>query len=113
MRSDGPPATNATNIGNTTRHERCAREDERASTSVQAAAAARAGRMRGVNPFVIPRNHRVEEALSAASDDEDVGPFDRLLEASKHPYDETAANAPYAEPAPAEVTSLYQTFCGT
>ena len=93
--------------------ERCAREDEGLSTSGAAVGAARAERMRRVNPWVIPRNHRVEEALAAASDHEDLGPFDRLLEALKHPYDETPASAPYAEPASADVTAGYRTFCGT
>ena len=69
--------------------------------------------MRRINPWVIPRNHRVEEALAAASDREDLGPFDRLLDALRHPYDEIAENARYAEPAPAEVTAGYRTFCGT
>jgi len=90
--------------------ERCAREDEGGS---QGAAVARAERMRRVNPWVIPRNHRVEEALAAASDDGDLGPFDRLLGALRQPWGETAANAPYAEPAAAEVTAGYRTFCGT
>ncbi len=94
-------------------HQRCARDDEGASAGMQAAGAARAARLRRVNPFVIPRNHRVEEALSAASDDEDINPFERLLEALKHPNDETADNARYAEPAPAEITAGYRTFCGT
>jgi uncharacterized protein YdiU (UPF0061 family) len=93
--------------------ERCAREDEAASPTGTAGADARAERMRGVNPWMIARNHRVEEALAAASDDEDLGPFDRLLDALRQPYDETAANARYAEPAPAEVTAGYRTFCGT
>jgi hypothetical protein len=31
----------------------------------------------------------------------------------RQPYDEVAANARYAEPAPAGVTAGYQTFCGT
>ncbi len=93
--------------------ERCAREDDGLSTSGAAAGAARAERMRLVNPWVIPRNQRVEEALAAASDHEDLGPFDRLLEALKHPYDETPASAPYAEPASAAVTAGYRTFCGT
>jgi uncharacterized protein YdiU (UPF0061 family) len=94
--------------------ERCAGEDGGAAADGDAAAgAARAGRMRRVNPWVIPRNHRVEEALAAASDDEDIGPFDRLLEVLRHPYDETAGNARYAEPAAAEVTAAYRTFCGT
>jgi serine/tyrosine/threonine adenylyltransferase len=95
--------------------ERCAKEDEVASPGGNAAEAqtARAERMRRVNPWIIPRNHRVEEALAAASDDEDLRPFDRLLEALRRPYDDTAGNARYAEPAPAEVTACYRTFCGT
>jgi len=73
----------------------------------------RAGRMRRVNPAVIPRNHRVEEALSAASEDADLAPFTRLLSALRRPYDETPDLAEYTEPARAEVTACYQTFCGT
>ena len=92
--------------------ERSARDDA-ASGGEGDTAAARAIGMRRVNPWVIPRNHRVEEALTAASDGEDLGPFDRLLEALRHPYDESAENALYAEPAPADVTACYRTFCGT
>ena len=69
--------------------------------------------MRAVNPFVIPRNHLVEEALAAASDDDDLAPFESLLAALRQPFDETPALAPYGEPAPAEVTACYRTFCGT
>ena len=79
----------------------------------EGSAEARAARMRSVNPWVIPRNHRVEEALAAASDDDDLGPFHRLLTALGRPYDEIADNAAYAEPAPVEVTACYRTFCGT
>ncbi len=89
--------------------ERCARED---GDSVQAGAR-RAAAMRRANPFVIPRNHRVEEALAAASDEGDLGPFERLLGALRRPFDEDDALAPYGEPAPAEVTACYRTFCGT
>jgi uncharacterized protein YdiU (UPF0061 family) len=73
----------------------------------------RAARMRRVNPIVIARNHRVEEALAAASNDDDLGPFEGLLAALRQPYDEIAGHARYAEPAPAEVTACYRTFCGT
>jgi uncharacterized protein YdiU (UPF0061 family) len=69
--------------------------------------------MRRVNPFVIARNHRVEEALAAASDANDLGPFERLLAAVRHPYVENEEQAFFAQPAPAEVTACYQTFCGT
>ena len=92
--------------------ERCAREDEAPPARCRCRRR-RAARMRGVNPWIIPRNHRVEEALAAASDDGDLAPFDRLLAALRRPYDESAEDARYAEPAPAEVTAGYRTFCGT
>ncbi len=88
---------------------RCARED----AAQAGAGAARAARMRQINPWVIPRNHRVEEALAAASDAGDLAPFQRLLGALRQPWDESPASRPYAEPAPAAMTAAYQTFCGT
>jgi uncharacterized protein YdiU (UPF0061 family) len=76
-------------------------------------AAQRAALMRLVNPRVIARNHRVEEALAAASDAADLGPFERLLAALRRPFDDTPEHAAYAKPAPAAVTACYRTFCGT
>jgi uncharacterized protein YdiU (UPF0061 family) len=75
--------------------------------------AALAARLRAVNPARIPRNHRVEEALAAASDAGDLGPFERLLAALRRPFDDDPALAPYAEPAPAALAAGYRTFCGT
>jgi uncharacterized protein YdiU (UPF0061 family) len=69
--------------------------------------------MRAASPWLIPRNHRVEEALAAATNDADLAPFERLLAALRRPFDEVPELAPYAEPAPAAVTAGYQTFCGT
>ncbi len=69
--------------------------------------------MRQVNPWIIPRNHRVEEALDAASAEGELGPFEDLLRAIKRPFDEDPALARYAEPAPAAYTERYRTFCGT
>jgi uncharacterized protein YdiU (UPF0061 family) len=69
--------------------------------------------MRRVSPFVIARNHRVEEALAAASEGNDLAPFTRLLAAVREPYVERDEHAHFAQPAPAEVTACYQTFCGT
>ena len=69
--------------------------------------------MRGVNPLYIPRNHRVEEALAAASDTSDLGPFERLLDVLAQPFDERPGLEEYTVPAPADVTARYQTFCGT
>jgi uncharacterized protein YdiU (UPF0061 family) len=73
----------------------------------------RAARMRQVNPWISPRNHRVEEALAAASSQGDLQPFKALLAALQRPYDEDSALARYAQPAPIEVTAGYRTFCGT
>jgi uncharacterized protein YdiU (UPF0061 family) len=75
--------------------------------------AQRAARMRQLNPWIIPRNHRVEEALAAASSQGDLQPFKALLAALQRPYDEDSALARYAQPAPSEVTAGYRTFCGT
>ncbi len=92
---------------------RCDREDRGREIDPAMAGVIRAGAMRRANPLVIPRNHRVEEALAAASDDGDLGPFERLLDALRQPYDGAHEHGPYAEPAPAHVTACYRTFCGT
>jgi uncharacterized protein YdiU (UPF0061 family) len=88
---------------------RCAREDGAGAER----GADRAAAMRRANPLFIPRNHRVEEALAAASDEGDLGPFEALLAVVRRPFDEDPALARYAEPAPAAVTASYRTFCGT
>ena len=69
--------------------------------------------MRRASPAIIPRNHRVEEALAAATNDGDLAPFEQLLAALRRPWDGDASFERYAEPAPADVTAAYQTFCGT
>ncbi len=86
---------------------RCATED-----AAEAAPTERASRMRRINPFVIPRNHRVEEALTAATAGE-LQPFNDLLAAVRDPWTESVPSAAYAEPAPAALTAAYQTYCGT
>jgi uncharacterized protein YdiU (UPF0061 family) len=64
-----------------------------------------------VNPVYIPRNHLVEEALTAATGG-DLDPLSRLLAAVTAPYDERPGQQRYAEPAP-EDFGAYRTFCGT
>jgi serine/tyrosine/threonine adenylyltransferase len=90
-----------------------ARSASETGAAVPEEARERADAMRRVNPIVIARNHRVEEALAAASDRGDLAPFRRLLDALGRPYDETDELAAYAEPAPAAMTACYRTFCGT
>jgi len=69
-------------------------------------------RMRSHNPAVIPRNHKVEEALDAASQAQDYAPLHRLLEALANPYDHTLHREDYQQPAPPSEIP-YRTFCGT
>ena len=72
----------------------------------------RALAMDRINPIYIPRNHKVEEALSAAVDHNDMKPFSLLLEVLSHPYDDVEGSEDYATPGP-KLTMPYQTFCGT
>jgi len=83
--------------------KRLEKEDILAETTAQS--------MDRVNPIYIPRNHKVEEALVAAVN-QDMTPFTKLLEVVIQPFDEVAGNKSYAEPAPA-TNRRYQTFCGT
>ncbi|MCB1996208.1 MAG: YdiU family protein [Burkholderiaceae bacterium] len=92
---------------------RCLREDGAAGLSDLEAATRRAQAIRRASPFVIPRNHRVEEALAAATDEGDLAPFERLLQALQQPFEELPTLQRFGEPAPAAVTAGYQTFCGT
>ena len=68
-------------------------------------------RMRAVNPAVIPRNHRVEEALLTAEQNNDLSVMQRLLAVLSAPYAEGTNNLEYREPSPDD--GRYQTFCGT
>ncbi|MEK3884351.1 protein adenylyltransferase SelO family protein [Paenibacillus sp. PL2-23] len=68
--------------------------------------------MRRSNPAVIPRNHRVEEALAAAAERSDYAVMERLLSVLADPYAYSPEQEAYAEP-PAASDSPYQTYCGT
>ncbi len=70
-----------------------------------------AEKMRAHNPAVIPRNHQVEEALSAAVEHEDLSVMHRLLDVLADPY-ASAAPSEYTAPPPPGA-AVYQTFCGT
>lgn len=84
--------------------ERLAREPENAAD--------RTARMRMVNPKYIARNHRVEAAIAAATDEGDFGPFQSLLAVLARPFDEQPEMEEYAQP-PADEERVLQTFCGT
>jgi uncharacterized protein YdiU (UPF0061 family) len=63
------------------------------------------------NPAIIARNHRVEEAIVAASRGQ-LALFRRLLDALKTPYDEPV-NTPELATPPGPEQWAYRTFCGT
>ena len=67
--------------------------------------------MRNTNPTVIPRNHKVEEALLSANNG-DMKDVINLLEILKNPYNSEINNRDYQKSAPAS-GKRYQTFCGT
>lgn len=71
-----------------------------------------AAAMNRVNPVYIPRNHKVEEALSAAEEHGDIAPLTRLLTVLRDPFTQAPAAGEYELPAPADF-GPYRTFCGT
>jgi uncharacterized protein YdiU (UPF0061 family) len=72
----------------------------------------RAEALRAASPLVIPRNHRVEQAINAAVERDDFSPFVELLAAITRPYEQVNGLEAYAvAPQPAE--RVLETFCGT
>jgi uncharacterized protein YdiU (UPF0061 family) len=65
--------------------------------------------MQNVNPLVIPRNHKVEEALTSANDD-DLKVMNKLLSVLDKPYGNQKDIEEYQSPSG---NKDYQTFCGT
>ncbi|MEQ6884978.1 protein adenylyltransferase SelO [Salicola sp. Rm-C-2C1-2] len=63
------------------------------------------------NPAVIPRNHQVEAAISAAQQG-DLRRFHSLMAALKAPFSADADNSDYRSP-PAPQERVPRTFCGT
>ena len=67
--------------------------------------------MKVMNPVYIPRNHRIEEVIAAAKQD-NFAPFHELHKALKNPYNEQEGFEKLQQtPAPEEV--VCNTFCGT
>ena len=66
--------------------------------------------MKSVNPLVIPRNHKVEEALNEANL-KNFSPIIKLLEVLKDPFSEQKDIINFQ--VPSNSNKKYQTFCGT
>jgi uncharacterized protein YdiU (UPF0061 family) len=72
----------------------------------------RAELMRSANPKYIPRNHRIEQLITAAVQRDDFSLFETLLAVLARPYDEQPAAEDYAA-APSAGERVLETFCGT
>ena len=65
--------------------------------------------MKNTNPIVIPRNHKVEEALSDANEG-NLDNFNKLLSIISNPYSDLQDIKDFQSPS---LNNNYQTFCGT
>lgn len=73
--------------------------------------AMRALTMCAANPAVIPRNHRIEAVIAAATAG-DFAPFETLLDVVSRPYDDRPELAQFTAP-PRPEERVVETFCGT
>ncbi len=69
--------------------------------------------MQDNNPAVIPRNHRVEEALEAAVEKGDYSVMNKFLNILSNPYAYSAEQDEYSTLPPPSACPPYRTFCGT
>lgn len=68
--------------------------------------------MQKANPLIIPRNHRVEEAIRAGENG-DLKPFYALLNAVIQPYAQPTGDTAAYTRAPTKDERVTRTFCGT
>lgn len=68
--------------------------------------------MDAINPAYIPRNHRIEEVIKAAADEENFAPFEELARILSRPFDPQPEFTRYGAP-PLEHERVRATFCGT
>jgi uncharacterized protein YdiU (UPF0061 family) len=80
-------------------------QDKQSDTERQSA-------MRLVNPAVIPRNHLVEEAIIAATKNDDFSVFENLVAVLEKPFDDQPEGSKYLLP-PRDDQVVQATFCGT
>jgi len=67
--------------------------------------------MHSTNPLIIPRNHKVEEALTLATNG-DLTLFNKLVEILKNPYQVNNDDLDFMSPAQ-HSDKKYETYCGT
>lgn len=69
--------------------------------------------MNRVNPYIIPRNHLVEEALLSAEICDNLEPLNEILAALSKPFEENPLHSKFRETPPVDFQRSYRTFCGT
>ena len=68
--------------------------------------------MNNINPLYVPRNHNVEAALQAATEQNNMEPFKKLFSILQNPHKENDDLREYSTPLSGDDSS-YKTFCGT
>jgi uncharacterized protein YdiU (UPF0061 family) len=68
--------------------------------------------MKNVNPSIVPRNYKVENAINSAEQNNDFTDMENLCDILKNPYSDNQ-NIIKNIKAPSFVDKNYRTFCGT
>ena len=68
--------------------------------------------MRKNNPFIIPRNHLVEEALEEAENG-NINSFEKMLHTISNPYKYQDNLGKFTKPPGSIFEQSFQTYCGT
>ena len=69
--------------------------------------------MKDNNPYIIPRNHKVEEVLKLATTKSNFEPMQNMLNALKKPYNYNMKVDDYQSLPTQDESKIYKTFCGT
>jgi serine/tyrosine/threonine adenylyltransferase len=68
--------------------------------------------MQRINPQIIPRNYKVENAIFQAENNNDFSSMEKIIEITEKPYNTSSENREYMK-APEFIDKNYRTFCGT
>ena len=69
--------------------------------------------MKDNNPYIIPRNHKVEQVLKSATLENNFDLMQNMLNALKKPYNYNMKVDDYQSLPTQDESKIYKTFCGT